>query len=58
MPKKATSETEQEQSKRFQKEAQKLVDAGELSLTEAEAILDKLIKTAVLGAEGPHEVEE
>lgn len=44
MPKKKTQETQAEQSARFRKEAQKLIDDGELSPTEASAALDALVK--------------
>lgn len=44
MPKKVKQETQAEQSERFRKEAQKLIDAGELSPTEADAALDALVK--------------
>lgn len=44
MPKKQNPETPEEQSERFRREAQKLIDAGELSPTEAEAALDKLVR--------------
>lgn len=43
MPKQKRKETQAEQSARFKAEAQRLIDAGELSPTEAEAALDKLI---------------
>lgn len=46
MPKKKRKETPAEQSARFKKEAQMLIDAGELSPTEAEARLDKLSRNA------------
>ena len=44
MPKKKAQDTKIEQSERFRKEAQRLIDAGELSPTEAEAALDALVK--------------
>jgi len=46
MPKKAKPETPAEQSARFKREAQRLIDAGELSPTEAEAGLDGLVRKA------------
>ena len=46
MPKKLNPETPAEQSKRFKREAQKLIDAGELSLTDADAAMAKLIRQA------------
>jgi polyhydroxyalkanoate synthesis regulator phasin len=36
----------QEQSERFRKEAQRLIDAGELNPTEADAALDALVKSS------------
>jgi hypothetical protein len=44
VPKKATHETQAEQSARFKRDAQKLIDAGELSPTEAAAALENLIR--------------
>lgn len=46
MPKKQNPETPAEQSKRFKREAQKLIDDGTLSPTEAEAALDALVRKA------------
>ncbi len=46
MPKKANEETQAEQSKRFKKDAQRLVDAGELNLTDADNALDHLVRRA------------
>ncbi len=47
MPKKAKHESQTEQSERFRKEAQKLIDAGELNPTDAERALDRLVRRAV-----------
>ena len=44
MPKKQNPETPEEQSERFRREAQKLIDAGELSPTVADEALDALVK--------------
>lgn len=44
MPKKKNPETPEDQSKRFKRDAQKLIDAGELNPTDAEAALDKLVR--------------
>jgi polyhydroxyalkanoate synthesis regulator phasin len=44
MPKKKRHETQAEQSARFKRDAQKLVDAGELNLTEAEAAVERLVR--------------
>jgi len=46
MPKKKAPETPEEQSERFRRDAQKLIDAGELSPTEADVALDKLVRHA------------
>lgn len=46
MPKKKRKETPEEQSARFRKEAEKLIEAGELNPTEAEAALSKLVNSA------------
>lgn len=48
MPKKKQTEPPDEQSKRFVEEAQRLIDAGELSPTEAEAALDDLVRRSGL----------
>lgn len=45
MPRKRNAETQAEQSERFRREAQKLIDAGELSPTEAETVMDALIRS-------------
>lgn len=46
MPKKASPQSPADQSERFRREAQKLIDAGELSPTEGDALLDKLVRKA------------
>jgi hypothetical protein len=46
MPRKQHSETPEEQSARFRKEVQRLIAAGELSPTDADAALDRLVRTA------------
>lgn len=50
MTTKKPKETEAEQAERFQAEAQKLIDAGELSPIEAEKALDAIIRRASLRA--------
>jgi polyhydroxyalkanoate synthesis regulator phasin len=45
MPPKKNPETPEEQAKRFRKEARKLVKNGELDPAEADAALDKLVRT-------------
>jgi hypothetical protein len=44
MPKKKRQESQAEQSARFKRDAQKLIDAGELNPTEAEAEVNRLIR--------------
>ena len=44
MPKKLRQETQAEQSARFKRDAKRLIDAGELNPTDAEAVLDRLIR--------------
>lgn len=46
MPKKKPGMSPKEQSKAFKREAQRLIDAGELSPTDAGAALDKLVRKA------------
>ena len=45
MPKKKTQETQAEQSARFLAEVERLIAAGELNPIEAEAALDKLVRS-------------
>jgi hypothetical protein len=44
MPKKKRQESQAEQSARFKRDAQKLIDAGELNPTDAAAALKKLLR--------------
>jgi hypothetical protein len=46
MPKKKRKETPEEQSARFRAEVERLVAAGELSPTDAEAALDRLVRAS------------
>jgi len=46
MPKKKKAETQEEQSARFRAEVERLVAAGELSPTEADEALDKIVRHA------------
>lgn len=46
MPKKKHRETPEEQSARFRAEVERLVAAGELSPTDADAVLDSLVRNA------------
>jgi polyhydroxyalkanoate synthesis regulator phasin len=47
MPKKLKHESQAEQSERFKRDAQKLIDAGELNPTEADAAVDRLIRKSI-----------
>ena len=49
MPKKANPETPEEQSLRFRRHAQRLIDAGKLNPPDAEAALDTLIRRSKKG---------
>jgi len=44
MPKKQNPQSQSEQSERFKREAQKLIDAGELNPTDADKALDNLVR--------------
>ena len=44
MPKKKRQESQAEQSERFKRDAQRLIDAGELNPTAAEEALDRLLR--------------
>lgn len=44
MPKRSKPERPEEQSERFRREAQRLIDAGELDPAEAERALDSIVK--------------
>jgi hypothetical protein len=44
MPKKKDPESPADQAKRFRAKVQELIDAGELSPTDADAALDKLVR--------------
>ncbi len=44
MPPKKNPETQEEQSQRFERDAQRLVDAGELSPTDAEVAMDRILR--------------
>lgn len=43
MPEKKHQETPEEQSERFLKEAQRLIDAGELNPTEADKVMEHIL---------------
>lgn len=44
MPKKTTPESPAEQSARFEREAQKLIDAGELNPTDADEAMERILR--------------
>lgn len=52
MPKKKHKETQAEQSARFKAEVARMVEAGELSPTDADAALDDLLRRNVKPASG------
>lgn len=52
MPKKKRQESEAEQCERFRKEAQRLIDAGDLDPVEGEAALDHLMRASSGRREG------
>lgn len=43
MPKKQNAESQNEQSERFKREAQKLIDAGELNPTDADSAMERIL---------------
>jgi hypothetical protein len=49
MPKAKNPLTPEEQKKRFEAEVRRLIDAGELSPTEADAALDNLVRRSSSG---------
>jgi len=49
MPKAKHKETPEEQSARFRAEVERMIAAGELSPTEAEEALDRLVRTSAPG---------
>lgn len=49
MPKKKSPETPEEQAARFRREAQKLVDAGQLTPIEGETALDAFVRSGAGG---------
>jgi hypothetical protein len=49
MPKKKRQESQAEQSARFKRDAQKLIDAGELNPTEAEEAVERLVRRSAKG---------
>ena len=53
MPKKLKPESPKDQGARFKREAQKLIDAGELSPTAADAALDRLVRKAGTKGDSP-----
>ena len=51
MPKKKNQETQAEQSERFEKAVRELIDAGELSPTDADNAIDALVKRSKVRSE-------
>lgn len=49
MPKKKNPQTAEEQAENFRREAQKLVEDGTLTLTEAETALDAFVRSGAGG---------
>jgi polyhydroxyalkanoate synthesis regulator phasin len=45
MPRKAKIESQAEQSERFKREAERMIAAGELSPTEAEAAIENVLRS-------------
>jgi hypothetical protein len=50
MPKKMHNETPEEQSARFRAEVERMIAAGELSPTEADQAMDRLVRHATTNA--------
>jgi hypothetical protein len=46
MPRKKPGMTPEEQSEAFKREAQRLIDVGELNPTDAEAAVDKVVRAS------------
>ena len=53
MPKKKNPQTAEEQAEHFRREAQKLADAGKLTLTEGETALDAFVRSNAGGKNAP-----
>jgi hypothetical protein len=47
MPKKKNQETQEEQSERFRAAVRQMIDAGELSPTEADSAIDRMLADQV-----------
>jgi hypothetical protein len=58
MPKKKNPETPEEQAERFRREAQKLVDAGELTLTEGESAMDAFVRSSAREEKPPANIKD
>jgi hypothetical protein len=54
MPAKKKRETQAEQTQRFRLKVKELIDAGELSATDADAALDKLVRRSATQKEKNH----
>ncbi|WP_168770678.1 MULTISPECIES: hypothetical protein [Sphingomonas] len=55
MPKKQSPEAPEDQSERFVREAQKLIDAGELSPTDADEGFERAMQRIASGRRGPED---
>ena len=53
MPKKKQTESSEDQAKRFEAEVQRLINAGDLSPTEAEDRLDAIVRRLVGASQKP-----
>lgn len=54
MPKKKPGMTPEEQSERFKADAQRMIDAGELNPTEADAAFERVVRSATKKGAGRH----
>ena len=52
MPKQTKKETAKQQSERFRAEVERLIEAGELNPTDADAALDSLVMRTRQGTDG------
>jgi hypothetical protein len=58
VPKKLKPETQAEQSARFKRDAQKLIDAGDLSPIDADIVMDSLVRSQRKAASSPRPVDD
>jgi len=52
MPKKKEQESQSDQSARFRAEVERLIAAGELNPTEADKVMDKLVRESGISGKG------